>query len=81
VRSYVQVPALPATISIKFCKNGAASLAVTKKSHALLGGFLGSGKTAAAACLTRYLADQGLRAGLITNDQGEALVYTAALQN
>jgi G3E family GTPase len=55
---------------------------VTKKSHiVLLGGFLGSGKTTAAACLTRYLADQGLRAGLITNDQGEALVDTAALQN
>lgn len=53
-----------------------------KKPHfILLGGFLGSGKTTAAAHLSRYVADQGLRAGLITNDQGESLVDTDTLRN
>jgi G3E family GTPase len=46
----------------------------------LVGGFLGAGKTTAVARLARYLGDQGLRAGLITNDQGRDLVDTAILR-
>ena len=46
----------------------------------MIGGFLGAGKTTAVAKLARRLADQGLRVGLITNDQGRNLVDTAMLR-
>src|SRR5437868_1162733 len=45
----------------------------------MIGGFLGAGKTTAVARLARRLTDQGLRVGLITNDQGSQLVDTALL--
>src|SRR3989442_981800 len=47
--------------------------------YIMVGGFLGAGKTTAIARLARRLADQGLRVGLITNDQGSHLVDTAML--
>jgi len=47
--------------------------------YIMIGGFLGAGKTTALAKLARRLRDQGLRVGLITNDQGSELVDTAML--
>lgn len=41
---------------------------------ALVGGFLGAGKTTAIAAMVRRLQARGLRCGLITNDQGSGLV-------
>lgn len=46
----------------------------------MIGGFLGAGKTTAVAKLARRLTDQGLKVGLITNDQGRNLVDTAMLR-
>src|SRR5512146_1897966 len=43
----------------------------------LVGGFLGSGKTTAIIGAAKYLMAQGLRVGVITNDQGRYLVDTA----
>lgn len=51
----------------------------TKARYIMVGGFLGAGKTTALAKLARWLVDQGLRVGLITNDQGSHLVDTAML--
>src|SRR5436190_23693092 len=48
--------------------------------YIMIGGFLGAGKTTAVAKLARHLTDQGLRVGLITNDQGRNLVDTAMLR-
>jgi len=49
----------------------------------LVGGFLGSGKTTAIAAAAKQLMAQGLRVGVVTNDQGRYLVDTAffALQD
>ena len=46
----------------------------------MIGGFLGAGKTTAVAALAQRLVQQGLRVGLITNDQGSELVDTAMLR-
>lgn len=46
----------------------------------MIGGFLGAGKTTAVATLAQRLVQQGLRVGLITNDQGSELVDTAMLR-
>jgi Ni2+-binding GTPase involved in maturation of urease and hydrogenase len=43
----------------------------------IIGGFLGSGKTTAIEGAARYLAGQGKRVGIVTNDQGQSLVDTA----
>lgn len=43
----------------------------------LVGGFLGSGKTTAIIAAAKLLMAQGLRVGVITNDQGRYLVDTA----
>ena len=51
-----------------------------KARYIMLGGFLGAGKTTAVAALARHLHAQGLRVGLITNDQGYELVDTALLR-
>jgi G3E family GTPase len=52
-----------------------------KRPHVILiGGFLGAGKTAALLALGRWLADQGIRAAFITNDQGTDLVDTHLLR-
>jgi G3E family GTPase len=46
----------------------------------MIGGFLGAGKTTAVGKLAARLTGQGLRVGLITNDQGRNLVDTAMLR-
>ncbi|HRX54587.1 MAG TPA: GTP-binding protein [Verrucomicrobiales bacterium] len=46
----------------------------------MIGGFLGAGKTTAIGKLARHLTDQGLRVGLITNDQAGGLVDTRLLR-
>ena len=46
----------------------------------MIGGFLGAGKTTAVGKLASHLSEQGLRVGLITNDQGRNLVDTALLR-
>lgn len=48
--------------------------------YIMIGGFLGAGKTTTVAKLAQRLSDQGLRVGLITNDQGNELVDTATLR-
>jgi len=52
-----------------------------KARYIMIGGFLGAGKTTAVGRLARKLADEGLRVGLITNDQGRNLVDTAMLRS
>ena len=52
-----------------------------KARYIMIGGFLGAGKTTAIARLARYLTDEGMRVGLITNDQGSNLVDTAMLSS
>src|SRR4030095_1693319 len=52
-----------------------------KARYIMIGGFLGAGKTTAVGKLARLLTDQGLRVGLITNDQGRNLVDTAMLRS
>jgi len=47
----------------------------------MVGGFLGAGKTTAVGRLATRLTEQGLRVGLITNDQGRNLVDTAMLRS
>lgn len=46
----------------------------------LVGGFLGSGKTTAIIAAAQSLIAQGLRVGIITNDQGKYLVDTGFFQ-
>jgi G3E family GTPase len=53
--------------------------AKSKARYIMIGGFLGAGKTTAVAKLATHLGAQGLRVGLITNDQGSQLVDTAML--
>src|SRR5689334_1001418 len=48
--------------------------------YIMIGGFLGAGKTTAVGKLAARLAGQGLRVGLITNDQGRNLVDTTMLR-
>ena len=57
-----------------------ASAKSSKARYIMIGGFLGAGKTTAVGKLARRLSDQGLRVGLITNDQGRNLVDTAMLR-
>jgi Ni2+-binding GTPase involved in maturation of urease and hydrogenase len=52
-----------------------------KARYIMIGGFLGAGKTTAVGKLARKLTDEGLRVGLITNDQGRNLVDTAMLRS
>lgn len=56
-------------------------LAPTKRTRLfLIGGFLGAGKTTAIARLARHFTDQGLRVGIVTNDQAFDLVDTQTLK-
>ena len=55
-------------------------MSATRPHLILIGGFLGAGKTAALLALGRWLADQGIRAAFITNDQGTDLVDTRVLR-
>ena len=49
--------------------------------YIMIGGFLGAGKTTAVGKLAKWLSEQGVRLGLITNDQGRNLVDTAMLRS
>ncbi len=51
-----------------------------KARYVMIGGFLGAGKTTAIGKLARQLTDQGLKVGLITNDQAGGLVDTKLLR-
>lgn len=46
---------------------------------AVIGGFLGAGKTTTILALAKLLTGQGKRIGIVTNDQGSSLVDTAFL--
>ncbi|MEM6793771.1 MAG: GTP-binding protein [Acidobacteriota bacterium] len=48
--------------------------------YAMIGGFLGAGKSTAVGQLARRLTGRGLSVGLITNDQGRGLVDTQSLR-
>ncbi|MBA3714484.1 MAG: hypothetical protein H0W76_18825 [Pyrinomonadaceae bacterium] len=48
---------------------------------ACVGGFLGAGKTTALMAAARELMRRGLRVGMITNDQGDALVDTEVMRS
>ena len=50
---------------------------MSQSRYIMIGGFLGAGKTTSILQFARYLVKQGLRVGLITNDQGAGLVDTA----
>lgn len=50
---------------------------MNKARYIMIGGFLGAGKTTAILKLAAHLKSQGLRVGLITNDQSIDLVDTA----
>ena len=52
----------------------------TRARYIMIGGFLGAGKTTAVGKLAGRLTSDGLRVGLITNDQGRNLVDTAMLR-
>jgi len=52
-----------------------------KARYIMIGGFLGAGKTTSVVRLAQHLTDQGLKVGLITNDQGSELVDTAMLRS
>lgn len=52
-----------------------------KARYIMIGGFLGAGKTTSVAAFAKRLSDQGLKVGLITNDQGSELVDTAMLRS
>ena len=52
----------------------------SKSRYVMIGGFLGAGKTTAVAAVAQYFAGQGMRVGLITNDQGSELVDTTMLR-
>lgn len=52
-----------------------------KPRYIMVGGFLGAGKTTAILKLAERLKSQGLKVGLITNDQSVGLVDTAMLDS
>ncbi|MDB6138453.1 MAG: CobW/HypB/UreG, nucleotide-binding domain [Verrucomicrobiaceae bacterium] len=51
-----------------------------KARYLMIGGFLGAGKTTAIGKLAHHLTAQGLKVGLITNDQAGGLVDTKLLR-
>jgi G3E family GTPase len=52
---------------------------MAKARYIMVGGFLGAGKTTAMLRLGEHLTDQGVRVGLVTNDQSSGLADTALL--
>ncbi|MEM7146163.1 MAG: GTP-binding protein [Verrucomicrobiota bacterium] len=48
-----------------------------KSRYIMIGGFLGAGKTTSIQAFAEHLDQQGLKVGLITNDQGAGLVDSA----
>ncbi len=67
-------PPAPAAVSLRSAQN-------SKSRYVMIGGFLGAGKTTAVAAVAQHFAAQGLRVGLITNDQGSELVDTTMLRS
>src|ERR1039458_8964026 len=61
--------------------NGGAAGGTRPARVIMIGGVLGAGKTTAVGRLASRLTEQGLRVGLITNDQGRNLVDTAMLRS
>ena len=61
--------------------NSNPSKADRRARYLMIGGFLGAGKTTAVGRLARRLTDEGLRVGLITNDQSDGLVDTTLLRS
>ena len=53
----------------------------SKARYIMIGGFLGAGKTTAVGKLAHHLTQQGLKVGLITNDQASGLVDTKMLRS
>ncbi len=51
-----------------------------KARYIMIGGFLGAGKTTTVGKLAQHLSGQGLKVGLITNDQAGSLVDTKLLR-
>ena len=49
--------------------------------YIMIGGFLGAGKSTAVLALARRLREEGLRVGLITNDQSIGLVDTTLMRS
>ena len=47
----------------------------------MIGGFLGAGKTTTVGRLATHFQDQGLRVGIVTNDQATDLVDTHTLRS
>lgn len=52
-----------------------------KPVYIMVGGFLGAGKTTTVARLARHYMQQGLRVGIVTNDQTSDLVDTHSLRS
>ncbi|HEX5243884.1 MAG TPA: GTP-binding protein [Tepidisphaeraceae bacterium] len=52
-----------------------------KARYIMIGGFLGAGKTTAILKLAEHLSENGLKVGLITNDQSIGLVDTTILES
>jgi Ni2+-binding GTPase involved in maturation of urease and hydrogenase len=49
--------------------------------YIMVGGFLGAGKTTTLSRLARHYMEQGLRVGIVTNDQATDLVDTTSLRS
>src|SRR5688572_22360962 len=49
----------------------------TRARYVMIGGFLGAGKTTAMLRFGKFVASNGLRVGLVTNDQSSGLTDTA----
>src|ERR1035438_8449669 len=73
-------PGVIKTDSMKTKEAMKTAPAVKKPGYIMIGGFLGAGKTTAVGKLAAWLHARGLRAGLITNDQGRNLVDTTLLR-
>ncbi|MEM1204221.1 MAG: GTP-binding protein [Acidobacteriota bacterium] len=56
-------------------------LVTPRARYIMIGGFLGAGKSTSVGRLAQRLTDQGLRVGLITNDQAAGLVDTRTLRS
>src|SRR5437870_1021553 len=64
----------------RMTQNQKSEIRNQKSRYAMIGGFLGAGKTTAVAAVAQHFAGENMRVGLITNDQGSELVDTAMLR-
>ena len=64
-----------------FSRTMTSTASFTKARYIMIGGFLGAGKTTAVGKLAQHLTGQGLKVGLITNDQASGLVDTKMLRS